>query len=82
MPVTTSAGCRSSTSGTGSVMPPSCPGRSEVGRQLLQPVAGVTVGRGVDGEPEAGADGVHLTPKGYKDLGDQLAVDVLAGYRP
>jgi lysophospholipase L1-like esterase len=32
--------------------------------------------------PRAGADGVHLTPRGYKDLGDHLAADVLAGYRP
>jgi lysophospholipase L1-like esterase len=32
--------------------------------------------------PRAGGDGVHLTPRGYKDLGDQLALDVLAGYRP
>jgi lysophospholipase L1-like esterase len=32
--------------------------------------------------PRAGADGVHLTPRGYKGLGDRLAADVLAGYRP
>jgi lysophospholipase L1-like esterase len=32
--------------------------------------------------PRAGGDGVHLTPRGYKDLGEKLAADVLAGYRP
>jgi lysophospholipase L1-like esterase len=32
--------------------------------------------------PRSGPDGVHLTPRGYKDLGDKLAADVLAGYRP
>ncbi len=32
--------------------------------------------------PRAGGDGVHLTPRGYKDLGEKLAADVLAGYLP
>jgi lysophospholipase L1-like esterase len=32
--------------------------------------------------PRARGDGVHLTPRGYKDLGDRLATDVLSGYRP
>jgi lysophospholipase L1-like esterase len=32
--------------------------------------------------PRAGGDGVHLTQRGYKDLGDWLAKDVLSGYRP
>jgi len=30
----------------------------------------------------AGGDGVHLTPRGYKDLGEKLAADVLSGYVP
>jgi len=32
--------------------------------------------------PRARGDGVHLTTKGYNDLGTQLAADVLSGYRP
>jgi lysophospholipase L1-like esterase len=32
--------------------------------------------------PRAGGDGVHLTPRGYKALGDQLAADVLGLYKP
>jgi lysophospholipase L1-like esterase len=32
--------------------------------------------------PRAGPDGVHLHPRGYKDLGDKLAKAVLAGYQP
>jgi lysophospholipase L1-like esterase len=32
--------------------------------------------------PRAAKDGVHLTPRGYKELGDKLAADVLAGYKP
>lgn len=32
--------------------------------------------------PRAGADGVHLTARGYRDLGDRLSTDVLSGYRP
>jgi lysophospholipase L1-like esterase len=32
--------------------------------------------------PRAGADGVHLTATGYKDLGERLAADVMSGYRP
>ncbi len=36
----------------------------------------------LENPPRAGGDGVHLTPRGYKDLGEQLAVDVLGGYRP
>jgi lysophospholipase L1-like esterase len=32
--------------------------------------------------PRAAGDGVHLSPRGYKDLGDRLAAEVLAGYKP
>ncbi len=32
--------------------------------------------------PRAGSDGVHLMPRGYKDLGEKLAADVLVGYAP
>ena len=32
--------------------------------------------------PRAGADGVHLAGRGYKELGEKLAVDLMAGYRP
>jgi lysophospholipase L1-like esterase len=32
--------------------------------------------------PRAGPDGVHLTIRGYKSLGDRLAADVLEGYTP
>ena len=32
--------------------------------------------------PRAAADGVHLSMRGYRDLGDKLAADVLAGYAP
>jgi hypothetical protein len=32
--------------------------------------------------PRAGPDGVHLTPRGYKYIGELLAKDVLAGYQP
>lgn len=32
--------------------------------------------------PRAGPDGVHLMPRGYKELGEKLAADVLAGYVP
>jgi hypothetical protein len=32
--------------------------------------------------PRAGGDGVHLTPRGYRDLGERLAADVMNGYRP
>lgn len=32
--------------------------------------------------PRAGGDGVHLTARGYRFLGDRLAADVLSGYRP
>jgi lysophospholipase L1-like esterase len=32
--------------------------------------------------PRAAKDGVHLSPRGYKELGDKLAAEVLAGYRP
>jgi lysophospholipase L1-like esterase len=30
--------------------------------------------------PRAGPDGVHLHPRGYKDLGEKLAKEVLGGY--
>ena len=32
--------------------------------------------------PRAAADGVHLTIRGYRELGDKLAADVLSGYTP
>jgi lysophospholipase L1-like esterase len=32
--------------------------------------------------PRAGGDGVHLTMRGYHDLGDKLAADVLGAYTP
>ena len=32
--------------------------------------------------PRAAADGVHLTLRGYRELGDRLATDVLSGYTP
>ena len=32
--------------------------------------------------PRAGADGVHLAARGYRDLGEKLAVDLMAAYRP
>lgn len=32
--------------------------------------------------PRAGADGVHLATRGYRELGEKLAVDLMAGYRP
>jgi lysophospholipase L1-like esterase len=32
--------------------------------------------------PRAGPDGVHLHARGYKELGEKLAKDVLAGYHP
>jgi len=32
--------------------------------------------------PRAGPDGVHLNARGYRELGDKLTADVLAGYRP
>ncbi len=32
--------------------------------------------------PRAAADGVHLTMRGYHELGDKLAADVLGGYTP
>lgn len=32
--------------------------------------------------PRAAGDGVHLTPRGYHDLGDKLAAEVLGGYTP
>lgn len=32
--------------------------------------------------PRAAADGVHLTAKGYRELGDKLAADVLGAYQP
>jgi lysophospholipase L1-like esterase len=32
--------------------------------------------------PRAAKDGVHLSPRGYNELGDKLAAEVLAGYRP
>jgi lysophospholipase L1-like esterase len=32
--------------------------------------------------PRAAGDGVHLNARGYKELGDQLAAYVLAGYAP
>lgn len=35
-----------------------------------------------DHPPRAAADGVHLHPRGYRELGDKLTADLLAGYRP
>ena len=32
--------------------------------------------------PRAAGDGVHLTMKGYRELGDRLAADVLSAYTP
>ncbi|APR81776.1 putative periplasmic protein [Minicystis rosea] len=32
--------------------------------------------------PRAAPDGVHLRARGYRELGDRLSADVLAGYRP
>jgi lysophospholipase L1-like esterase len=32
--------------------------------------------------PRAGPDGVHLHPRGYRELGDKLAKELLDGYRP
>jgi lysophospholipase L1-like esterase len=32
--------------------------------------------------PKAAGDGVHLTMKGYRELGDKLAADVLGAYVP
>ena len=32
--------------------------------------------------PRAAPDGVHLTYKGYRELGDKLSAEVLAGYSP
>jgi lysophospholipase L1-like esterase len=32
--------------------------------------------------PRAGPDGVHLHARGYRELGEKLAKEVLAGYRP
>jgi lysophospholipase L1-like esterase len=35
-----------------------------------------------DSPPRAAGDGVHLNARGYRELGEKLAADVLAGYRP
>ena len=32
--------------------------------------------------PRAAPDGVHLRARGYRELGDKLSADVLAGYKP
>ncbi|MFT3767423.1 MAG: GDSL-type esterase/lipase family protein [Minicystis sp.] len=32
--------------------------------------------------PRAGPDGVHLRARGYRDLGEKLTAEVMAGYRP
>jgi len=32
--------------------------------------------------PRAGSDGVHLAARGYRELGQKLAADLMAGYRP
>jgi lysophospholipase L1-like esterase len=35
-----------------------------------------------DVPPRAARDGTHLTPKGYRDLGERLFADLMKGYTP